>query len=143
MSLRTPLLAVLLLALAVAACSDPGARQPVDIRVRNTSDIVMQDVVVSFPDDGDAGSTGDPVEPADAEFGDVDYGTVDPGAATPYRTIVKAYAYAPVTLTVDGVEHGLQPDDFVGEELLEGGERYTYELHFQGGALLAITLARD
>ena len=137
-----PPICVLLLSLEAASCAGDDTPEPVEIRVRNVSDVVMQDVVVSFPDD--PGPGGDPVEPADGVLaGDVDYGTVEPGAATPYHRIAKAYSYAPVTLTVDGVQHGLQPDDYVGEEYLEGGLRYTYELAFDGGTLLGIRLVRD
>lgn len=135
-----PLALALFLLLAPAGCSDsdPG---PVHVRLRNASPVVMEDVVVGFPED--VGRGGDPVEPGIAESGDVDYGTVQPGETTPYRAIARAYRFAPVTLTVDGRVHRLQPDDYVGEALLDGGGRYTYELDFDGGTLLGIRLVRD
>lgn len=130
----------LLPALILVSCSDPDSSGPVDIRVQNASTAIMQDVVIGFPEVTMGG--GGPVEPADAESGDVDYGTVDPDAATPYRTIAKAYRYAAVTATVEGQQVELIPDDYVGEDLLEPG-RYTYELHYEGGSFLGITLVRD
>lgn len=130
----------LLLALIPASCSDPDPSGPVEIRLQNTSTAIMQDVVIGFPEVTMGG--GGPVEPADAESGDVDYGTIDPGAVTPFRTIAKAYRYAAVTATVEGQQVELIPTDYVGEELLEPG-RYTYELHYEGGSFLGITLARD
>lgn len=135
---RIPL-ASLLLAALLGGCSDSEPDGPVEIRVRNASAVVMQDVVVGFPmEDGDEGG---PVAPGDAESGDVIYGTVQPGSATPYRTILQAYRYARVTLTADDRALVLQPTDYVGESLLEPG-RYTYELHFDGSSL-GLTLARD
>ncbi|MGD2067852.1 MAG: hypothetical protein PVI57_04140 [Gemmatimonadota bacterium] len=132
----------LLLVLGSASCSGSDSRRPVEVRVRNVSSVALEDVVVAFPDDPGR-HVGEPVEPGLGESGDVDYGTVLPGEATAYRTIVRAYRYAPVTLTVDGREHRLQPDDYVGEELLEGGRRYTYELEFEDGTLLGIRLILD
>ncbi len=137
MRLSLPLF--LLLALIPASCSDPDSSGPVEIRLQNASTAIMQDVVIGFPEVTTGG--GDPVEPADAESGDVDYGTIDPAAATPYRTIAKAYRYAAVTATVEGQQVEFIPADYVGEELLEPGH-YTYELHYDGGPL-ALTLARD
>lgn len=128
-----------LLALAPASCSGLASSGPVEIRVQNASAVVMQDVVVGFPEVTTGG--GDPVEPGDAESGDVDYGTIDPGAATPYRTIGKAYRYTAVTVLVEGEEVELVPIDYVGEDPLDGG-RYTYELHYDGGSL-ALMLVRD
>lgn len=130
----------LLTAVAPLGCSDPDVRGPVDIRVRNASTAVLQDVVIGFPED--PGGGGGPVEPGDAESGDVSYGTVEPTATTPYHTIVKAYRYAAVTATVEGEPVGLVPIDYVGEELLEPG-RYTYELRYEGGSFLGLTLVRD
>lgn len=135
---RLTLTPILLLAVALGSCSDRSATGPVDIRVRNASEVVMRDIVVVFPDDGGEGS---PVEPGNAESGEVAYGTVEPGAVTPHRTIARAYRYARVTLTVDGEEKILQPTDYVGESLLKPG-RYTYELRYDGGAL-GLTLAKD
>lgn len=135
---RLTLAPILLLAVALGSCSDPSATGPVDIRVRNASEVLMQDVVVVFPDDD---GNGDPVEPADAESGEVVYGTVEPAAVTPYRTIARAYRYARVALTADGQEAVLQPVDYVGESLLEPGH-YTYELHYQEGSL-SLELVRD
>lgn len=132
----------LVLVLASTGCGGVDASGPVEIRVRNVSSVVMGDVVVGFPDDPGLDG-GNPVEPGVAESGDVDYGTVQPGETTPYRRIVRAYSYASVTLTADGREHRLRPDDYVGEEPLEGGRRYTYELDLAGGTLLGIRLIPD
>lgn len=138
--MRLPTALCLLLALTAAGCSDPDPAGPVEIRLRNASTVVLQDVVVVFPEAGLR--TGGPVGPGDAESGDVAYGTVEPGAATPYRTIVRAYGYAAVTATAGGQEVLFVPTDYVGEDFLEPG-RYTYELHYEGGSFLAITLVRD
>lgn len=138
--MRLPTALCLLLALAATGCSDPDPTGPVEIRVLNASSVVLQDVVIGFPED--LGGGGGPVEPGDAESGDVAYGTIEPGTATPYRTIVRAYGYAAVTAVVDGQPIDFVPEDYVGEDFLEPG-RYTYELHYEGGSFLAITLTRD
>lgn len=138
---RVPLPLVLLVpALVGTGCSTADDSGPVEVRVRNASTVVMHDVVIGFPEVTVRG--GGPVEPGDAESGEVGYGTIDPGEVTPYRTIAKAYRYAAVTVTVDGQDAHLVPIDYVGEDLLEAG-RYTYELHYEGGSFLGLTLVRD
>lgn len=128
-----------ILCVALAGCDVDETYAPVDIRVRNESAVVMHDVVIGFPGPAEGGN---PVQPGNAESGDVSYGTIAPSQATPYRTIARAYSYAAVRLTVDGEPFELTPDDYVGESLLERG-RYTYELHFENGALLGVTAVRD
>lgn len=137
--IRLPTALCLVLALAAAGCSDPDPAGPVEIRVLNASTVVLQDVVIGFPED--LGGGGGPVEPGDAESGDVAYGTIEPEAATPYRTIVRAYSYAAVTAVVDGQPIEFVPDDYVGEDFLEPG-RYTYALSYDGSSL-GIGVVRD
>jgi hypothetical protein len=122
------------LVVVVAACHASG---PVDIRIRNASAEIMEDIVVGFP----AGVGGSPVAPGQGESGDVSYGTLEPGAMTPYRLIEKAYRYAYVEAVARGRSVVLQPIDYVGEELLEPG-RYTYELDLRDGHL-GLELVRD
>jgi len=40
-----------------------------------------------------------------------------------------AYGYGSVTITIDGIDYGWIPIDFVGEEYLETGN-YTFEYSF-------------
>lgn len=126
----------LALTLSVTACSGRGS--PVDIRVRNVSTVVMEDVVVGFPRGAGGGG---PVAPGQAEAGEVSYGTVEPEAVTPYRLIERAYRYAYVEAVVEGRRVVLQPIDYVGEEPLGPG-RYTYELDHRNGDL-TLDLVRD
>jgi hypothetical protein len=50
-----------------------------------------------------------------------------PGQFSEYQVFEMAYTYARIELSIDGDRYVIQPIDFIGETLLEGG-RYTYEL---------------
>jgi hypothetical protein len=128
------------LALGLAECyvSGPGGPMgPVDIRVRNASTEIMEDIVVGFP----SSVGGNPLAPEPVESGEVSYGTLPQGATTSYRRIQKAYRYAYVEAIVDGTTVKIQPIDYVGEDLLEPGH-YTYELDYRDGHL-GLELVRD
>lgn len=115
---------LLLLALAVVACSGILGPERVEIRLRNTSETVLGDVVVTFPD------------------GPVSYGDVESGSVTPYRAVDRAYRYAAVRAVVDGDTLRVTPVDYVGESLLEGGA-YTYQIGRAGSGSLTLEMLRD
>lgn len=117
---------VLLLLTLVLACETivSGSPDRLEIRVENASASLMEDVLVWFPDQR------------------VEYGDVEPGAATAYQVIDKAYRYAYVEAAVEGDTLVLQPIDYVGETLLEGG-RYTYRLDLFDGRSLVLELVED
>jgi hypothetical protein len=85
------------------------SQKDVMIRIANHGDVELQDVSVRFPSQTE------------------EYGNILPGQATEYRKIGKAYRYARVRAIANGKELLLQPTDYVGETLLQGGN-YTYVL---------------
>lgn len=115
---------LLLLTLAFVACSGTLEPEQVEIRLRNTSDALLEDVVVTFPD------------------GPVDYGDVESGSVTPYREVDRAYRYAAVRAVVEGDTLRITPVDYVGESLLEGGA-YTYQIGLSGSRSLTLEMLRD
>ena len=94
-----------------------------DIRIRNSTNHDLQDVIV----------------------GRGHYGSIGRGEVSAYQTWGPAYRYARVSLIADGKPMLLQPTDYVGETALGPG-RFTYVLSFrqesEGGAL-DITFVRD
>ncbi len=117
---------LLLLLTLVLACETlvSGAQDPVEIRVENVSASVMEDVLVWFPDQR------------------VVYGDVEPGGTSAYEVVREAYRYAYVETVVQGDTLALQPIDYVGESLLDGG-RYTYRLTLFEGRSLGLELVED
>ncbi len=89
--------------------SESGCKKDVMIRVANGGDVELQEVLVKFPSQTET------------------YGNISPGQTTAYRKIDKAYRYARIHALVNGKEAVLMPTDYVGEELLSGGN-YTYVL---------------
>lgn len=98
-----PFVLMLSFMLSLGACGKPR------IRVANDSDTAMADVVVRFPSQSER------------------YGTIPAHGTTEYREVERAYSYAYIEATVNGERAVLQPIDFVGEKLLDGG-KYTYGL---------------
>lgn len=123
--LRSGLL-LTLLCLPIGGCDDIIADVgPVEIRVHNASAATMADVVVHFPHES------------------VDYGTLAPGEVSGYRAVELAYRIASVGVTIDGEGHALQVVDYVGEEALMRGRRYTYRLDLFEGVSLTLELGTD
>lgn len=118
------LLALLVLTLVLACETIVVSRGPVEFRVENASGAVMEGVRVGFP----------AVE--------IPYGDIGPGEVTGYQTVDRAYRYAWVQTVVEGDTLTLQPIDYVGETLLDGG-RYTYRLDLYEGRSLTLELAVD
>lgn len=100
-----------MLLLMAAACGDSTIAEPdeVQIRLENTSSFTMANISVSFPDER------------------VEYGDLVPGETGRYRTLSRAYRYAPLEAVIDGKTALGQPIDYVGEEFLANG-RYTYRV---------------
>ena len=101
---------LLLFALLISAlsCTDrDDDLSSVQIRLRNTSDITYDEVVV-----GDESQV---------------YENLDPDSFSEYKEYETAYRYAYIQITSGEETYVLQPIDFVGEEELPIG-LYTYEL---------------
>lgn len=115
---------VLLLAAAASGCNSLFETGLVEVRVRNGSAVVMEDVRIWL--------SGGPVE----------YPTLEPGEVTAYRAVERAYRIATVEATIDGELQRLQVIDFVGEDPLRPG-RYTYRLGLFEGVSLTLELVED
>jgi len=96
--------------LIIVACLC-GCRKEVRLRIANRSDVELLNVVVRFPSQTEK------------------YGNILPGRTTEYRKVNKAYRYAYIEAVIEGKEAILQPQDYVGESLLSGGN-YTYSLSY-------------
>lgn len=85
----------------------PNIKGPTDIRIKNESAYLMQNVQV----------------------GGFDYGDIESGKTTAYQEFEVAYRYASVFLTIqDTLQFTLIPIDFVGETPLGKGT-FTYTLN--------------
>jgi len=122
---RTALLALVALC---AGCNVLSPDGDVEIRIRNASATAFDQVVVNFPDET------------------VEYGAVVAQGSSEYHTVERAYRYARISVTVNGATAVLQPIDYVGEKLLDGG-RYTYALVWldglPGGPQLGMEFERE
>ena len=105
------ILLVLATATFLCGCQKEVMIREVNIRVANQSNVPFNEVTVQFPSQR------------------ADYGNILPGEITEYREIDKAYRYAYVKAWIEGKEAVLQPEDYVGENLLSGGN-YTYVLQY-------------
>jgi len=83
---------------------------PSDIRIRNLSTKVFDDVFV------------------DTSAGEYNYGQIQPGKVTDYHRFDKAYRQAHITLTANGVAYEMVPVDYTYEITLGQG-KFTYELN--------------
>jgi hypothetical protein len=110
------------------ACSDDSPEvDSVLIRLRNTSTLEYAEVYVN------------------TSGGEFNYENISAQGTTPYHQFESAYSYAYVRLKIDGVEHKIQPFDYVGEKNLGNG-MYTYEIAAKtsdGPGKLSMTLVRD
>lgn len=106
-----------LVLLAAAGCQMPFWPGPVEVRVRNASEVEFGSVVMGFPHET------------------LTYGPMPAGGASAWSAVEEAYRYAAFAVTVDGETLRLQPIDWVGEEPLDGG-RYTFELDVDEGNLV-------
>ncbi|WFB37576.1 hypothetical protein P3T73_07360 [Kiritimatiellota bacterium B12222] len=110
--MKTTMNKLYMLVMAICLC---GCQTEVMIRIENRSDVELKGVIVQFPSQTE------------------NYGDILPGQATEYREIDKAYGYAYVEAWINGDEAVLQPEDYVGEKLLSGGN-YTYVLRHNNEA---------
>ncbi|MFA5264708.1 MAG: hypothetical protein WC378_12875 [Opitutaceae bacterium] len=97
--------------------SSDEKRGPLEIRIRNGSEVDFELVRVHFPDRHD-----------------VNYGRVPKGGITAFRTTERAYRYAGFTVKAGSKELTLNPIDYMGEKELSAG-CYTYVLGVQNGQL--------
>lgn len=93
------------------------------VRIANQSSIDFDSVVVNFPEQVEG------------------YGPVSKGTVSEYRSVSRAFRYAPITIFAGENRYQFQPMDYVGETPLAPG-RHTYELGISGGHL-ALTLHVD
>jgi hypothetical protein len=90
---------------------------PVEVRIKNDSDVDFDRVRVHFPDQHE-----------------VDYGPVPKGGVTAFQATGRAYRYAGVSVVAGNHELSLQPIDYLGEQELPAG-RFTYALGMDNGQL--------
>lgn len=118
------LLPVFALLIGLSACEtvDPKRKGPTDIRIKNGSEFLMEEVVV----------------------GPHNFGDIQAGATTAYREFDVAYDYAYVRFRVDTLVFSLVPIDFVGEEPLGKGQfTHTLELVDVASRMLRIMPSKD
>lgn len=96
-----------MLLLLSISCSNEDDTSEVNIRLANVSNVEFQD----------------------ATYNGINYGDISPGDKTEYRAFEISYNYGSVTITIDGIDYGWIPIDFVGESPLENGN-YTFEYDF-------------
>jgi len=97
--------------------SSTARGRPVEIRIKNASDIDFDRVRVVFPERDEA-----------------DYGAVAKGRFSAFRDTRHAYRYAQVHVKAGDRDISLEPIDYVGEQELAPG-RYTYVLRIEGNRL--------
>jgi hypothetical protein len=105
---------ILLLSLLSWGCGIIGPDSPVEVRVRNESDLTFDEGVIYFHMDS------------------ITFPGLQPGESTPYKEVERAYDYATAQVVTGADTARLQVIDFVGETPLDGGE-YTYVLAFFEG----------
>ncbi len=104
---KTLLLSVVLLLSVISCKKDPDG--PTDIRIRNLTSSVFQEVNVN------------------TSGGEFNYGDVGPGQVTSYHRFDIAYRQAHITLMINSVQYELIPVEYTYEIPLGEG-KYTYEL---------------
>jgi len=102
-------LGLILAALIITAGCAPTQPATVQVRLKNTGTVPIENIRVNFQ-----GQT-------------ENFGTLAPGETSPYHTVAKTYRYAYIETTVVGKPAIVQPEDFVGETLLPPG-KYTWTL---------------
>ena len=102
--------------LIFTGCDTLGLDGPVQIRVRNDSDLTFEEGILYLVGDS------------------ILFPGLGPGQATPYREVEKSYRFATAqVVTGNGADTArLQVIDFVGEEPLDKG-RFTFSLFFFEG----------
>jgi hypothetical protein len=84
---------------------------PVEVRVRNGSDVILDEGVLYLPRDS------------------ILFAALEPGTSTPYQEVERAYRIASARVVSGSDTSGLQVIDYVGEKALAPGQ-YTYVLAF-------------
>ena len=102
-------------------CGVLGLEDEVEIRVRNGSNLMVDEAVLYLPSQV------------------LEYSNLDVGEATPYSQVQKAYYYASAQVVVGQDTARIQVIDYVGETPLKGG-RYTYILRVFPGTPLTLGL---
>lgn len=100
-------------------CGVLGLEDEVEVRVRNGSNLLVNEASVFLP-----GQT-------------LEYSNLEAGEDTPYIEVGKAYDYASAQVVVGQDTARIQVIDYVGETPLKGG-RYTYILRVFPGTPLTM-----
>ena len=103
-----------LLTFVAGGCGIIGSDDPVQIRVRNASDLTFDEGVVYLIGDS------------------ITFTDLQPGESTPYTEVDRAYDYATAQVVTGSDTARLQVIDYVGETPVESG-RYAYVLSFFEG----------
>lgn len=110
--LWAPIAALALTAACARADPDHASTNAVDVRIRNDSQVVLDNVVV----------------------GGKKYGDIKPGANTEYQRWERAYRYSSVSVVVGTKVLEITPFDYVGEAFTCSG-KLTYVLSLNAGGL--------
>lgn len=118
------LIFVFLLTFLLYSCSDDDKIEPsteVNIRLSNVSSFDFENTT----------------------YNRINFGDIKSGEKTEYKMFESAYGYGSVSITINGIDYGWIPIDFVGEDNLESGN-YTFEYSFDSSTeTLADKLIRD
>jgi hypothetical protein len=93
--------------IAIAACDNPFTSESTEVRLRNASAFEL--TAVTFQPGGPK----------------LEFARIAAGETTPYTSARGAYRYCFLDALVGGERRVIQPTDYVGEEVIDGG-RYTY-----------------
>lgn len=93
--------------IAIAACDNPFTSESTEVRLRNASAFEL--TAVTFQPGGPK----------------LEFARIAVGETTQYTSVRGAYRYGFLDALVGGERRVIQPTDYVGEEVIDGG-RYTY-----------------
>jgi len=108
------LILIVLVILPVIACkkTEYSPIGPTDIRVRNLSDITLNEVIVNTSD----------------TLGDVGFGNIGPGSQSEYILFEKAYPKATISAKIGDITYTTGPVDYTYMTVLGQG-KFTYTIY--------------
>ncbi len=112
--MRTTILTVIVIALALAGCKkeEDSPEGPADVRVKNLSDMTFEELTV------------------DTSGGVEEYGNLESAELSEYRRFEKAYRVAEISAVIDGETFSTGPVNYNYEVVLGKG-RFTYEVFIE------------
>jgi len=114
-------LAPALFAFSVLACGFLEPDEPVEVRVMNGSEVLLDEGILHLPGDS------------------IVFNGLQPGQSTPYQEVARAYRIVMVRVVAAQDTARLQVIDCMGETPLSPG-RYTYVLSFADNVTTHLTL---